>query len=72
MKNYTIDDILTNTDNTVLFNLFAEFLERIVDKTESVGVFSVDDEYKPNESLVWRVFTKPDIRSVIDVIRSEL
>ena len=40
---FTVEQILKNTDDDELFCLFGEFLGRLIEKTKSAGVFSVDE-----------------------------
>lgn len=58
-----ITNIIKNTDSRILNGLFKVFLEKIVDKTRSVGVFCVEDEHE-NE-FTHGVFIKDDIPKII-------
>jgi len=58
----TVENILKNTDSKLLFKLFKEFTDKLVENTENLGIFAVDEGDK--------VFENSDIRQVIKEMKN--
>lgn len=60
-----VETILKNTDAKTLFKLFKRYTDKLVENTESLGIFAIDEQVSKN------VFENSDIRKVVKQLKEK-
>lgn len=60
-----VEAILKNTDAKTLFELFKRYTDKLVENTESLGIFAIDEQVSKN------VFENSDIRKVVKQLKEK-
>lgn len=60
-----VETILKNTDAKILFELFKRYTDKLVENTEGLGIFAIDEQVSKN------VFENSDIRKVVKQLKEK-
>lgn len=68
-----VETILKNTDAKTLFELFKRYTDKLVENTESLGIFAIDDDFEEDEDDLGTkaVFANSDIRKVVKQLKEK-